>query len=334
MADWGGAFSKMMTAGAGLIDREIQKEDKIEAEQRAADRQIATEERLMAIREAANARAEERKEALRQQGRLADFQFETNPENVKAKASAETTLLESTMPVKARLEREAESAKMNDPQYLAGLRKKAQATHIESASSIAAASLSKFQLGQLQEAASLQKEYRAAIDSGDAEAIAKAEKKIQAGRFTGEKKDSGDYLRAGTQLLARAKDVAMEDPEEAKALKELAMTSFKLGGLTPDEVNKKITGGGSSDNDPLGIRKKMQPQNSGTQSPAAAPAKTGLIDAPAPKTASQMAREQLDAAMQRTAQAIAAANNAGDMEEVSRLNELFAQQRQAKIKLG
>jgi hypothetical protein len=64
MANFGYALSKGLEAGlntgAGLIANSIKEDDRIAAEDRAANRQLATEERLLAIREAAKSRAYER----------------------------------------------------------------------------------------------------------------------------------------------------------------------------------------------------------------------------------------------------------------------------------
>lgn len=238
--DLGGAFSAAMKAGSGLIDAEIKKQNDIEAEQRAADLKISVEERMSAIREAADTRAAERREAIRQSGRVADFQFDTNPENVKAKATAEASALETTAPVKARLERDAAKEKLlseSAPEMLAAKRKIAQAGHIESASSIAAANLSKFQLQQLQEASALQKEYQAAVDAGDDVAAAKIERKIAAGKQTN-KKDAGDYLRAATNTMKLVEDA--ETPEEAKELRDMAKLMFRLAGVDPDKAKQVV----------------------------------------------------------------------------------------------
>lgn len=234
MADWGNAFSAAMKAGSGLIDAEMKKQNDIEAEQRAADTRLRLEERMAAIREATDARVAEHRERLRQSGKKADFEFDTNPENVKAKATAETTAMETTAPVKARLEREAETEKLNDPKYIEGLAKKARATHIESASSIAAANLSKFQLQQLQEASALQKEYQAAVDTGDKDLMAKLERKIAGGKVT-DKKDAGDFLRAATQMLKMAGDPST-DPEEAASMKATANLMISMAGVDPSRA--------------------------------------------------------------------------------------------------
>lgn len=64
MSNFGYALSKGLEAGfksgSGLIADSIKNDEKIEAEDRAANRQLATEERLLAIREAAKNRAYER----------------------------------------------------------------------------------------------------------------------------------------------------------------------------------------------------------------------------------------------------------------------------------
>ena len=64
MSNFGYALSKGLEAGfksgSGLIADSIRNDERIEAEERAANRQLATEERLLAIREAAKNRAYER----------------------------------------------------------------------------------------------------------------------------------------------------------------------------------------------------------------------------------------------------------------------------------
>jgi hypothetical protein len=228
MADFGNAFSMAMRAGSGLIDAQMKRDDAIDAEKRAADRQISVEGRLTAIREAANARAEERREQMRVSGRKTDFEFDTSPDNVKAKAAAQASELEATEPVKARLRREAALADAS-PEMLDAKRKTAQATHIESASSIAAANLSAYQLKKAQEFESLQNSYSDAVASGDTEKSKELASRIEAKNFTGKAKDVQAYIHAATQARKLASDAM--DPAEKEELKNKAILYEKLAGV-------------------------------------------------------------------------------------------------------
>lgn len=139
MANWAYALSKGVeagaTAGVGLIDAGIKKDDAIEAETRASNRQIESEtraadrrlsdaERLAAINESFAMRAEERREATRISGRAADFEFDTNPENVDAKANAIASSTRITKGAENDVAREEEIRRGNDPEYLDAVRKK------------------------------------------------------------------------------------------------------------------------------------------------------------------------------------------------------------------
>lgn len=171
---------------------------------------------------------------LMRQNKLADAEAlaKQKPELAGYEAEAENTKLKATAPVKAELERDAAREKAlaeSTPEMLNAKRKIAQAGHIESASSIASANLSKFQLGQLQEAAAIQKEYQEAIDAGDEEKAARAARKLAGGKV--DKKDAGDYLRAATQLIKAAPDA--DSPEESAEMKATANLLFKLAGVDP-----------------------------------------------------------------------------------------------------
>lgn len=230
MADWGNAFSSMAKSASGLLDSAIKKDDQIEAEQRAADTRLKLEERMSAIREAADQRAAEFREQLRIKGRDADFEFNTNPDNVKKSAQAEADKYTVTQGAKNKLEREEFITRGNDQGYLAAERNHARAKHIESASSIASANLSNFQLTQLKKLEGIQDEYYKAVDSGDAAAIEKAKQKLQANAKPdrADRKDSGDYLRYATNLREQAEKV---DPSERAALIKKAEIAEALAGV-------------------------------------------------------------------------------------------------------
>lgn len=60
MADWGKAFSSAAKGASGLLQAEIDSERKLEAEEIAADRNLKTQERLLAAKQAMENRAAER----------------------------------------------------------------------------------------------------------------------------------------------------------------------------------------------------------------------------------------------------------------------------------
>lgn len=160
------------------------------------------------------------------------------PELAGYEAEAENAKLEATAPVKARLDRETSREKIlseSTPEMLDAKRKIAKAGHFESLSSIESANLSRFQRQQLQEAAGLQKEYQAAIDSGDEERIGRATRKLNGGKV--ERKDAGDFLRAATQMLKEAPNA--DSPEETAEMKATAKLLFKLGGVDPSGGKKE-----------------------------------------------------------------------------------------------
>lgn len=165
MANIGYALSQGLAAGAksgsGLLSQSIQED----ADMRAANRRLADQERLLAIQESMQARAAERNERIRQQGRAADFTFDTNPNNVQARGEAESSMLRVTGQARNEVEREEEIRRGNDPKYLGAKRNMAAAGQAPERAGVAEGrglenEIKRMQLDDLKKDRDLVEEYR------------------------------------------------------------------------------------------------------------------------------------------------------------------------------
>lgn len=127
------------------------------------------------------------------------------------------------------------------------------------------------------------------------------------------------------QAKAMAEGTWQPDSEGAKALTAQARAvTLKLNKV----MEKYENGGKAGDTDPFGAyADEADSGNAPSKTGKPVPAASGV----APQNVKQMAVRQLEAALQTTAQQIAAANNAGNAAEVARLSGIYQEQQQAKI---
>jgi hypothetical protein len=266
MAGLGLLFSGL-SGGAQGYGNEIARQNKFDDERELMKERMAMEEqKQLRIDEVTRTRNRDDKKweqtdlaPLARQNKLddADALAKQKPALAGYEAEAENAKMKATAPVKAQLERDATREKAiaeSTTEMLSAKRKIAQAGHIES-------NLSKFQLEQLRDASVLQKEYQAAVDAGDEEKAAKAARKMTGGKA--DKKDAGDFLRAGTNMLKLIENA--ETPEEAKEMKETAALMFRLGGVDPSKASTTATGK-SGTRPPLSSFMKQQPASPSRES--------------------------------------------------------------------
>jgi phage FluMu protein gp41 len=198
------ALSKGVAAAAKTGSDFAGQQLKEEAEARAADRKLKDAERLMAIQEAANARAEERRETLRRGGMQHDLEFKTNPDNVQAVANAEVQKHGVIAPGKAAVE--------SSPQMLAAKRSIAQAGHIDSPLSLAQAAKLNQDLKGDKELQELYSQLDAAVEANDDAAVQKIRAKIDVRNQTRSRGSEGTALTKNVAML-RAMGMSQEQIE-------------------------------------------------------------------------------------------------------------------------
>ena len=234
-----GLLYSIVSGAAQGYGNEMQRQAKFDDERSLMQERMALEEqKQLRIDEVTRARNRSDKTweqtdlaPLARENKLADSEAlaKQKPELAKYEGEAEAVKMRETAPVKAELELDAEKKRLNDPDYIAGLGKKARATHIESASSVASANLSRYQLEKAQRFEQLQTEYADAVTAGNQEKARELANRIEAMNFTGKAKDVQAYIHAATQARKLAAET-MDDAEKRELLSK-ANIYEKLAGI-------------------------------------------------------------------------------------------------------
>lgn len=125
----------------------------------------------------------------------------------------------------ATAQREAVKAGGADPDYIASLRKQAQAQHIESAASLKEAALAKLQISKLQGDQALLDELAKARASGSEDAVQTVQQKINDRAYTG--KDTAKAYSAYQSAQTKLIDLETKLNDPTKMLEPAAVASLK-----------------------------------------------------------------------------------------------------------